>query len=280
MITLHVDSDTLPTPGGNPKAVFVLLHGFTNDGTAWDSVRDILRSHGRTVAVDLIGHGRSPAPPEVSHYTLSACLDQLEEVLDRLGLSNAWWVGYSMGARVALQMAIHRPHCVQGLILESGTPGLETSLERAQRAAEDEALANKIETHGVPTFIEEWLERPLFAGLKRLPPEQQSAARARRLKNNARGLANSLRGMGTGMMPSGWSALAGLKVPTLLLAGEKDPKFLEIARRMERGIPKSRIVVIPGSGHAIHEEQPAAWKATVGGFLAEVLTDTIHHADT
>jgi len=269
MIRLQVDDDGAGAPSGGP--VFVLLHGFTTDGTAWAPVRAALRRFGRTVAVDLIGHGRSPAPEDVSAYTMTACLAQLDGVLEALGLPAAWWVGYSMGARVALQMAAIRPHRVRGLIVESGTAGLETAAERARRAAEDETLALRIEAVGVAAFVEEWLARPLFAGLARLPPEQRAAQRERRLKNSARGLAHSLRGMGTGAMAPLWSALADVRVPTLFIAGEQDAKFVAIARRMSGLVPGSLCVAVPGSGHTVHAEQPEAWMAAAVKFLEDSL---------
>lgn len=62
MIELHIDDDG-PRAG---ERVFLLLHGFTGDTTTWAGVRDALRRHGRTVAIDLVGHGRSPAPEDVA----------------------------------------------------------------------------------------------------------------------------------------------------------------------------------------------------------------------
>jgi len=270
MIRLHVDDDGAQGAPGRPA--FVLLHGFTNDGTAWEPVRESLRRFGRTIAVDLIGHGRSPAPAEVFAYTLSACLGQLEDVLEDLRLPAAWWAGYSMGARVALQMAVQRPHRVLGLIVESGTAGLEEAGERARRMADDEALAQRIESEGVAAFVAEWLARPLFAGLEKLPPAQREAQRQRRLRNSARGLAHSLRGMGTGAMAPVWAALADLPRPALFIAGELDPKFVAIARRMAGLVGRSRLAIIPGSGHTVHAEQPEAWRREVTRFLEQTLS--------
>src|SRR5689334_13898460 len=122
MVELHYDDDGAQAG----ERAFVLLHGFTLDHTTWGGVRDALRKFGRTIAVDLIGHGQSPAPDEAEPYTFQACLDQLDDVLNRAGVKAAWAVGYSMGARTALQWAVRRPQRVQGLILESGTAGIES----------------------------------------------------------------------------------------------------------------------------------------------------------
>lgn len=263
---LHYDDDG---PQAGTRA-FVLLHGFTLDHATWRPVRDGLRRFGRTLAVDLIGHGQSPAPEDLGAYTLTACLDQLEGVLERAGVAAAWAVGYSMGARVALQWAVHRPHRVRGLILESGTAGLESEQERLNRQALDEALAARILKGGVKAFVEEWLEQPLFAGLKQLPPAEQEALKERRLLNRAVGLANSLRGLGAGTMAPVWAELPNLRLPALLLAGEHDPKYAALAQRMAALIPGSRCVIVPGSGHTVHVEQPQAWSAAVAAFLETV----------
>jgi 2-succinyl-6-hydroxy-2,4-cyclohexadiene-1-carboxylate synthase len=261
---LHYDDDG-PQPG---QRAFVLLHGFTLDHTTWAPVRDALRRHGRTIAVDLIGHGRSPAPEDVAPYTLTACLDQLDDVLERAGLPAAWVVGYSMGARVALRWAVQRPHRVQGLILESATAGLESERERANRQVLDDALAERIRRGGMQAFVEEWLEQPLFSGLKRLPQAQQDANKAQRLLNRTVGLVNSLRGMGAGALAPVWGEVANLAIPSLLLAGQNDAKYVNLAQRLAGRIPGSRCVVLPGAGHTVHQEQPQTWSAAVNSFLA------------
>src|SRR5262245_14584857 len=120
MIQLHYDDDGAQAG----QRAFVLLHGFTLDHTTWSPVRDALRKFGRTIAVDLVGHGQSSSPEDVAPYTMRSCREQLGDVLDRAGVKAAWVVGYSMGARTALQWAVRHPARVQGLILASGTAGI------------------------------------------------------------------------------------------------------------------------------------------------------------
>jgi 2-succinyl-6-hydroxy-2,4-cyclohexadiene-1-carboxylate synthase len=263
MLDLYIDDDG-PAAG---QRTFLLLHGFTGDGTTWSPVRAGLRRWGRTVTVDLVGHGRSPAPDDVAAYTMAACLEQLDGVLERLALPAVWAVGYSLGARVALQWAAQRPHRVQGLILTSGTAGLESAQERNERTSLDEALAQRILTVGIAAFVEEWLAQPLFAGLNKLPQAQQETQREQRLRNRPAGLANSLRGMGTGAMAPVWSDLPNLRLPALLLAGQDDAKFVALARRMAGLIPGAQCAFIPSAGHSVQVEQPAAWSAAVAAWL-------------
>ncbi len=263
-IELHADWDGPPPPGGR---TLVLLHGFSGDASTWDPVRAGLRRWGSTLAVDLVGHGRSPQPAALQPYRMGACVAQVLAALDRHDIGQAWLVGYSMGGRVALSAAAEHPQRVAGLILESASPGLADAAERAARMREDADLAADILARGVPAFVAQWTERPMFRDFKRLPPERQAALRAQRLGNSALGLANSLRGMGTGAMDALWERLAALRVPALLLAGEEDAKFVEIARRMQAQLPQAQLGLIPAARHAPHVTQPAEWLREVNRFF-------------
>jgi 2-succinyl-6-hydroxy-2,4-cyclohexadiene-1-carboxylate synthase len=261
---LHADWDGFGEPG---RPVLVLLHGFTGSGKSWEGVRDGLRGLGATLAVDLIGHGASPVPEEVEPYTIPACLEQLEALLERLGIASAWWLGYSMGGRVALQMAAHKPARVEGLILESATPGIPDAPSRAERVRTDEQLAASILADGLAPFVELWLNNPLFAGLRELPQGLLADQRERRMECNPLGLANSLRGMGTGSMEPLWDNLPGLDVPALLLAGRRDTKFADLGREMAALLPRATLRLMPGAYHVPHVENPAEFLAAVTEFF-------------
>ena len=149
-LQLHAHWDGAAAPD---KPALVLVHGFTGSGASWNTVRDGLREFGPTLAVDLVGHGASPAPEDVDPYTMPACLDQLEALLKSLDITHAVWVGYSMGGRVVLQMAAHKPALVRGLVLESATAGLREPDQREERARADEALAVSILSDGLEAAI-------------------------------------------------------------------------------------------------------------------------------
>jgi len=245
----------------------LLLHGFTGSARTWGSVLPALGEGFRTVAVDLIGHGASDSPAEAARYVMERCTEDLACLLDRLAIERAHVLGYSMGARVALAFALARGERVRRLVLESGSPGLQDPAERAARAAHDRALAAGIERDGVPLFVDAWMAQPFFATQRRLPATLLDEARRQRLACSAVGLANSLRGMGTGAQPPLWNRLDGLAVPTLLVAGDEDSKFRILARRMAERLPDARVTVIAGAGHNTHLEQPAAFTAAVLEFL-------------
>ena len=162
-------------------------------------------------------------------------------------------IGYSMGARMALHVALQHPAIVSQLVLISGTPGLVTEAERTARRMSDNDLADRIEQIGTTAFIDEWLALPIFAGL-----DEKTNQREDRLRNTAKGLADSLRFVGTGTQEPHWSNLQQLSMPVHLIVGEHDEKFTAIAVEMKPLISTSEMTVVANAGHTVHLENPTA----------------------
>jgi 2-succinyl-6-hydroxy-2,4-cyclohexadiene-1-carboxylate synthase len=243
----------------------VLLHGFTGAGSAFDHLRDALGARFRVTAPDLPGHGDS-APA-------ASWDDALTGLRDALPREPFFLAGYSMGARLALAYALRHPASVRALALESGSPGIDDPAERGRRRVEDEELAAFLLRDGVPAFIERWEEHPTLSALRDLPAPLASAVRARRLRNSAAGLASALRQLGFAAQPPLWDELPRLRLPALLVAGERDAKFSEIARRMAARIPGARLLLLPSSGHSPHLEAPACYAAALAGFFLQTEGD-------
>jgi len=244
------------------------LHGFTGSLATWDAFAKEASEDYTLVRLDLHGHGSSDAPVDSTRYRMEHCLADLETLLDRLGHQRVHWLGYSMGGRIALSAAIALPHRTLSLVAESASPGLATAEERAERIKSDEALAQWAEAVGAQRFVEYWEALPLFATQQRLSLAVREKIRAQREKTTTIGLANSLRGIGTGAQPALYDKLSRLKAPALLLAGEEDTKFVEIAHQMHGAISNSEVMIIPGVGHAAHLEKPEQFNSAVLGFLA------------
>lgn len=246
----------------------LLLHGFTGGGQDFESLTPHLRL-GRQLTPELVGHGRQPVPDDLSCYTMAACVAQVASALDVARWGRGPILGYSMGARAALALALEHPERVSALVLISGTGGLADAGEAAARRAADEALADHIEQAGVATFLEEWSKTPIIASQARIEARALARMRSRREGLSARGLANSLRGMGAGAMPSMWERLGELSCPVLLVTGGQDDKFCLIARRMAAMIRDARRVIITGAGHTVHLEAPGEVGAAVRSFLSQ-----------
>ena len=236
---------------GDAGASVVLVHGFTQTHVSWAPVAaDLARDH-RVTAVDLPGHGGSG--------DLRADLATAAAMVGDAG-GPATYVGYSMGGRVALRLALDRPDLVEALVLLGATAGIDDPATRAERRRADAALADRIEADGVAAFLEGWLAQPLFGGLT-ITAEDLSD----RLANSPSGVAASLRLAGTGTMdPPWWPYLRRIHAPTLVLAGERDEKFTALGQRLAAGVGSSaRFDVIPGAGHAAHLESPTAVAARI-----------------
>ncbi len=245
------------------KETLVFLHGFTGSTKTWHEVVALLPTTYRIFAVDLIGHGLTDSPDDITYYTMENQVELLHALFDRLKLSLFHLVGYSMGGRVALSYAVRYPNNLASLLLESATPGLMEEDERMKRQLSDQALAKKIEQEGVKAFIEFWENIPLFASQKKMSEERQRKLRNERQSQNAQGLANSLRMMGTGVMPFLWHKLNGISYRVTLITGELDPKFINIANSMQQTNKKIHHITVPSVGHAIHVENPQKFATIV-----------------
>lgn len=245
----------------------VLLHGFTGSARGWGEFGRLLAGKFTTIAIDIVGHGDSDSPASIERYRMEQVAHDLVEAARRAGFPRATWLGYSMGGRTALHVAAAHPEAVDRLIVIGGSPGLATQAERTARIAADEELADRIEREGVPAFVDYWENLALFATQRRLPREIQDEVRAGRLRCNPRGLANSLRGMGTGAQAPLFDQLGGFTFPVLLMAGAEDAKFSGIAREMGAAILDSHVEIVPEAGHASQLEQPEHCARLVSAFI-------------
>jgi 2-succinyl-6-hydroxy-2,4-cyclohexadiene-1-carboxylate synthase len=248
-LDVHVEIEGVGRP-------LLMLHGFTGSVRAWDAIRSELAAAARVIAVDLVGHGRTASPVDPLRYTLEWAVKDLIGLCDALNLTRVDLLGYSMGGRVALHLALAAPERVNRLILESASPGIEDPEERRRRAEADEALAERILRDGMAAFVAEWERQPLLALAPHVPEAVRERQHTLRLMNDPLGLANSLRGMGAGQQAPVWSRLGELTLPVLLMVGESDFRYRAIASRMQALLPRAVLAVVAGAGHTVHVDQP------------------------
>lgn len=242
------------TAAGNSRLpAIIFLHGFMGSAEDWAPVVERLKEHYYCLAIDLPGHGKSLSLSSRKLYDMPRTAALVVELLERLKVKRVSLVGYSMGGRLGLYLALKHPSRFQKVVLESASPGLKTAAERAERRKQDERLAQELEHGRFDEFLEKWYRNPLFASLRQHP--DFAHLRQRRLKNDPRELAKSLRAMGTGSQPSLWEELKSNKIPLLLLAGEFDVKFNRLAAEVAVTCPAARVKVISGCGHNVHFEK-------------------------
>lgn len=263
------DGTTLATetlPGeGNPV---VVLHGFTGDRNSMRPMSERLAPAHEVLLVDLVGHGESTAPPSLEPYHMPAVVDQVLSLVADRAPGSVHLLGYSMGGRIVLSMAQRAPWFFASVTTLSATAGIEDPRDRADRHDLDLANADRLEEIGVAEFIDEWLDQDLFTPLReRLGPEGVVRAKASRSNADPRGLANSLRGTGTGAMTPVWGAVPALRCPVLAVAGALDAPYVAKARRLAEIAGDGHCVVVDGCGHALPMEDPAAVARPVAAFL-------------
>jgi 2-succinyl-6-hydroxy-2,4-cyclohexadiene-1-carboxylate synthase len=233
----------------------VLLHGFTHTGASWDQVLAALGeryrgtapdSHPRALAPDIRGHGSAG-------FRTPVALGGVLEDLARLAPAEFTLVGYSMGGRIALHAALALRDRVRRLVLIGASPGLADPAEREARRAADEKLADELEGSTIEGFARRWAQTPVLAGQ---PPSVAAAVYADRLRSEPAGLARALRGLGTGALPSLWNRLHEIAMPVALMVGERDQRFRAIAIDMAARLPEAELIVVAGTGHAVHLEAP------------------------
>lgn len=174
-------------------------------------------------------------------------------------------LGYSMGARIALELALRHP--LDALVLVGATAGIADPVERAVRRDADESWARLLESESYEAFLARWEAQPVLAGHRAIPEPWRGRMLARRRQHDPIGLARAMRGWGTGSMTPLWDRLPALQVPVLLVTGARDRKFTDLARVLEATLPDAVHVEIPDSGHAVHLERPREVAAAMLGYL-------------
>jgi 2-succinyl-6-hydroxy-2,4-cyclohexadiene-1-carboxylate synthase len=227
-----------------------LVHGFLGGADTWRDVVDGLGADAAVQLVALPGHGARPWRP-----ASDAFFDIALAIADALP-RDVVLVGYSMGARVALAIALRRPELVRAAVLIGVDPGIEDPVVRAARIAVDDARAAAVLADGVDAFVDAWQELPLFATQRALPPATRERVRAERTAHAREPLAWAIRALGIGRMPSMWGELVGCAVPLRVITGALDDKFTTIARALVAIAPNARHRIVAGAGHNVAIEAP------------------------
>lgn len=259
--------------GGQPV---VLLHGFFQDGRAWQSVLQRLPPKRSAeilwVAPDLPGHGASASLRlaqlgQAAWPELARLLDQsLRPFLQRPPVV----VGYSFGGRAAAYWQGHSSLLGQiglcGLLLESAHPGLPDQ-QRTERLQQDRDRAALLQRVGVAEFANYWSRLPLFASQQQLPGRVLADQRLIRLEQDPVGLADHLVALGTGTMPA-LDSLPNPPCPTALVVGQLDRAYAQLGQRWQQAWPRAHLTAVASAGHNVHLERPQQWRRLVWQLLA------------
>jgi pimeloyl-ACP methyl ester carboxylesterase/quercetin dioxygenase-like cupin family protein len=251
----EIEGDGLPV---------VLVHGLGLQGALWNRVCAAFGPGYRLVRVDLRGGPRT-RELERSDLSLGRWAADVGAVLDALELDHPVVVGHSLGATVALKLALDRPDAVRARVLIGTEANLSNLAPRMLASAE------RIESGGLEAWIEgSWSQNPPFSHFSlQQNPEILDEYRNLLLENDAADYVRQCRAIASAESLSG--RLAEVVPPTLVVVGGDDDRTLpEHGRELARQIPRARLVELPDVGHTIPLEAPAATAEAIERFIAEV----------
>ncbi len=240
----------------------LLVHGFLSSRSQWLPNIPVLARVTRPVVVELLGHGRSPAPDDPAPYHPDAYVAAFEQLRQTLGAESWLLCGQSLGAALTMRYALTYPeHVIAQAFTNSSAALADDAWIQARRSSALEQ-ADSVESEG-HAALEKLRVHPVHA--TRLPADVQAALLADARCHTPRGIALTLRY--TTPQASVRERLHSLQVPTLLVCGEREKRFEANRRFAEQTIPGLHVVGTP-AGHAVNIEAAEAFNTAVGAFVS------------
>lgn len=247
------------------------LHGITQTAHSWDEVAEALSSEYRVLCLDQRGHGDSDWSPN-GEYNRQVMAADVDAITDALGLSRFLLCGMSMGGINSITFTARHPEKVRALVIvdvspeikAEGVQNIRSFIQASDELDSFEAFVERAHQFNPRRSLGNIRSR-LSHNLKRLPSgkwtwKYDKALRSGERSFNASGLLDL------------WDDVAKISCPTLILKGaESDILSSEGATKLQAAIPGSRLAVIPGAGHSVMGDNPAAFVEAVRGFLGVLM---------
>ena len=251
----------------------IFSHEFAGDYRAWDpQVRALNRLY-RCVTYNHRGFPPSSVPTDPAAYSQDLLIEDLRAlVVDALGLQQAYFIGFSMGGNVVLNLALRYPELCKAAVVV-GTGSGSTNRERFEQ--DIDRVVSTLRTSGIEAFASVYAEGPTRQPFKRKDPHGWRVFRQQLADHSAEGQALTMLGV---LRPRPTifaleTALQHLRVPVLLMTGDEDEPCVDPAVFMKRQIPTAGLHVVPQTGHAINLEEPAIFNRAVLDFFRLVEAD-------
>ena len=233
----------------------LLIHGFTGSNESFKTSIRYLRQYFKVIAIDMIGHGKS-FDKNPNNYSFERSVELIKDILIELNLKKTNLLGYSLGGRLALHLAINSTQLINKLILCSTSPGIKDKSDRKARQNSDSYLADLLLDQGIGGFVDYWESLSLWRSEKRLSYKIKNTMRKIRLSQEPLGLINSLNSQGQGIQKYILKNLKKIQNKTLIFAGEKDEKYIKYSYEIQKNIEDSKVKIVPNSGHNLILENP------------------------
>ena len=219
------------------KDVALLLsHGFGASTAMWHGQVEAFQASYRLIPWDMRGHGNSDSPEDQALYSQQHTVEDMRALLYHLQIEPAVIAGHSLGGFMSLAFHVASPQRVKALILQGCGPGYRNAEARATWNARAEQRARTLETQGLAAL----------------------------------GLAKAARGILAQVDARVIDNLPHIRVPTLIIVGERDTPFADGSHYMAARIPQATEVVVSNAGHGANVEQPEVVNASIRQFLARL----------
>ena len=248
MATINRDGVNIYYEDHGAGPAILLSHGYSATSRMWEAQVAALKNSYRVITWDMRGHGQSDSPDDPAAYSEAATVDDMAAILKHLGIESAVIGGLSLGGYMSLAFNIAHPGMVRALMLFDTGPGYKNPVAREGWNETSRKRAETFEAKGLDAL--------------------GSSAEVRVSQHrSAQGLAHAARGMLAQFDSRIIESLDSIKVPTLVLVGEKDQPFLGATDYMAKKIPGATLATIPDAGHASNIDQPVAFNEAVERFL-------------
>jgi pimeloyl-ACP methyl ester carboxylesterase len=234
-------------------SALLLTHGFSASGEMWAPQVTSLADRYRIITWDMRGHGRTDSPDDPSRYSTAATVEDMRAVLGACGVDRAVIGGLSLGGFMSLAFLLAYPAMVRALVLADTGPGYRNADAREKWNERARSRARAFEEGG-------------------LAAASASAEVRAATHRSAQGLAHAARGMLTQADDRVINALPTIRVPTLVLVGDRDEPFVKPCQYMATKIPGAELVVIRDATHASNLDQPEQFTRALAAFLERVTT--------
>lgn len=242
--------------GGKGRHTLVLVHGFLGGSGYWLPQTSGLRDYFDFIAVDLPGFAASaevPAPESIGGFA-----GALMQLVDSLGIARFSLLGFSMGGMVAMELALGHGDRLERLVLY----GTAASGNLPDRFESWDASIKRMESQGVEATADKTVASWFVDGDQHpFHPVCRQACRGA----SQEACVKAMRGM------QRWSArdrLGAIKVPTLVIVGDKD-RSTKPAESVEiwQQVAGSQLCIIPDAAHGLHMEKPDLFNRVVLDFV-------------
>ena len=251
-------------PGQSPV---LFLHGFMGNHEDWLKIIERLSQDYYCIAVDLPGHGNSnDAQLLRDSWDFENLCKKLYDLICSVTEKQITVIGYSMGGRIAQFFSVTYPEKVNKLLLESTSPGIESSQDRLKRLQQDENLAERLQNEALKDFLDTWYDQSIFYKIKQHP--EYTGMIQRKLLNNPGLLAQALLQYSIGNQPYLGKSIAVLRIPMQLLSGALDSKYCELMDDLDSRCLNSRHIILSDCGHNCHFEKPVLFAEHIAEFLS------------